>query len=289
MNPSLTFAILGGDRRMIYTAERFAAAGFCTKGYALMQTPPGVISANTLEEAVTGADIIVLPIPMSRDGATLFTVKAIPAIPISDILASAAPAALLLGGMTSAFSDSRLIDYGARADFAMRNAIPTAEGALLLAMQHLPCTVNGLSVGIVGFGKIGKATAALFRAAGASVTVFARREEVCTVAAHLGYGAAPLAELSEYAPDIRCLIGTVPAPVIGDAVLCRLPKHALILELASAPYGVDFDIASAQGIETVLGGGLPGKYAPEAAGDAIFQTALAILSENGFPAAPKIQ
>lgn len=277
-----TFSVLGGDRRMIYTAEMLAMAGFRVLAFGLSEKPNIKISVfDTLSDALR-ADFILLPIPMSRDGETLFAPALKNPPKIADIFENAPGHAVILGGKTDAFSDSRLLDYGSRSDFASQNAVPTAEGALLLAMENLTCTVNGARVGIVGFGKVGKAVAALFHTAGARVTVFARRGEVCSVAALLGYCAAPLGELPEYASDFRCLINTAPAPVIGDETLSRMKKNALILELASAPYGVDFEIAKALGLRAILANGLPGKYSPEAAGIAICKTVLAMLCEKGI-------
>ncbi len=275
-----TFAVLGGDRRLLYAAERFAMSGYRVFGYGLSGKARGVVPCKTLKEALFPAHAVLLPIPMSRDGVMLFAPSLSKPPKISEIFEKTPRSAKLFGGMTAAFPEPRLSDYGARSDFASLNAIPTAEGALLLAVEHLPCMINGSAVGVVGFGKVGKAVASLFRSVGASVTVFARREEVCTVASHLGYTAAPLAELSEHARDFRCLVNTVPAPVIGDAVLSRMSRDTLILELASAPYGVDFEIAEAQGIKAILASGLPGKYAPETAGNAIFRTVSAMMKNE---------
>ncbi len=282
MIQNYTFSILGGDRRMVYAAEMLAMTGFSMIGYGLSEKPTKNIRiAQTAEEALH-ADFLLLPIPMSHDGKTLFAPALQKPLEIAEILEKAPSHAILFGGKTKAFTDSRLLDYGARSDFATLNAQPTAEGALLLAIQHLPCTVNGAHVGIVGFGKVGKATAALFHAAGAHVTVFARRKEVCAVASLLGYCAASLCELPEYISDFRCLINTAPAPVIGDSSLSRMRRDALLLELASPPYGIDFTIAEKQGLHTILASGLPGKYAPEAAGHAICKTILAMLYEKGI-------
>ncbi len=272
-------AILGGDRRMLYAARALKNAGYPVISFGLAENAEGIPSAQTLAEAVKDADIVLLPIPMSRDGKTLSAPALTTPLFVSDIFEKVKSDAVLFGGMTDAFQDDRLFDYGARPDFALKGAIPTAEGALLLALGELSCTVNGISAAVVGFGRVGKATAALFRSAGAKVTVFARRDEVCTVASHLGYEAAPLAELSEYAGDFRLVMNTVPAPVIGDAVLCRMRGDALILELASAPYGVDFAIAKERNIRTIRAGGLPGKYAPETAGQSIVETVLAMLDD----------
>ena len=277
-----TFAVLGGDKRMVYAAEMLAMTGFSVLGYGLSEKPTkNVRVVSNIDEALR-ADFFLLPIPMSRDEKTLFAPALVKPLEISEILEKAPSHAVIFGGNIKGSSDPRLTDYGKRSDFATQNAQPTAEGALLLAIRHLPCTVNGARIGIVGFGKIGKATAALFHTVGAKVTVFARREEVCSVASLLGYCSAPLAELPEYVSDFRCLINTAPAPVIGDAALSRMRRDALLLELASPPYGIDLAIAEKQGLHTILASGLPGKYAPETAGHIICKTVLTMLSEKGI-------
>ena len=283
MTNSYTFSVLGGDRRMLYAAELLAATGFRVLCFGLSAKPNDkILICDTLSDALR-ADFILLPIPMSKDGKTLFAPMLESSVDIGTILEKAPLHATIFGGQTQAFFDPRLHDYGARSDFATLNAVPTAEGALLLALAHLPCTISAAEIGIVGFGKVGKAVASLFHAAGAKVTVFARRSEVCSVASLLGYRSAPITKLPEYAGELRALINTAPSPVIGEDTLSQMRRDALILELASAPYGVNFDRARAHGIQTILAGGLPGKYAPEAAGISICKTVLTMLCESGIP------
>ena len=277
-----TFSVLGGDRRMIYAAEMLAMAGFRVLGFGLSEKPKGGITVCEAADDAFRADFFLLPIPMSRDHKTLFAPALKEPLLISELLEKAPSHATIFGGKTEAFSDPRILDYGAHSDFAIRNAVPTAEGALLLALQHLSCTVNGTQVGITGFGKIGKATAALFQAASADVTIFARRAEVCAVASSLGYQAERIEDLAEHTDKCRCLINTVPAPIIGEKILSNMRDDALILELASAPYGIDFDFANKKGLNVILAGGLPGKYAPETAGITIAKTILAMLYEKGI-------
>lgn len=277
-----TFSVLGGDRRMIYAAEMLAMAGFRVLGFGLSEKPKGGITVCEAADDAFRADFFLLPIPMSRDHKTLFAPALKSPVLISEILEKAPSHATIFGGKTEAFSDPRILDYGAHSDFPGLNAVPTAEGALLLALQHLSCTVNGTQVGITGFGKIGKATAALFQAAGADVTIFARRAEVCAVASTLGYKAEPLDALTEHVSNLRCIINTIPAPIIGEKILLNIKDDALILELASAPYGVDFDFAKKKGLNVILASGLPGKYAPETAGIAIAKTIFTMLYEKGI-------
>ena len=277
-----TFSVLGGDKRMIYAAEMLAMAGFRVIGFGLSEKPGEKITVCEAADDALHADFFLLPIPMSLDGKTLFAPALKEPLLISELLEKVPSHATVFGGKADAFSDPRIIDYGTRSDFATQNASPTAEGALLLAIKHLTCTVSDAPVGITGFGKIGKATAALFQAAGADVTVFARRAEVCAVASMLGYKTEPLETLTEHVSNFRCLINTVPAPIIGEKILSKMRQDALILELASAPYGIDFDFANGKGMNVILAGGLPGKYAPETAGITIAKTVFAMLYEKGF-------
>ena len=49
----------------------------------------------------------------------------------------------------------------------------------------------------------------------------------------------------------------------------ELPEGALVLDLASAPGGTDFDAARAFGIRALTAPGLPGKWSPDAAAAAV--------------------
>ena len=69
----------------------------------------------------------------------------------------------------------RAFDYAAAETFALRNAVPTAEGAIQIAMQELPVVLHRLPVLILGAGRVSRALQPRLRALGAEVTVAARR------------------------------------------------------------------------------------------------------------------
>ena len=58
-------------------------------------------------------------------------------------------------------------------------------------------------------------------------------------------GATPhlLEELPKLAPSLDLVFSTVPSRVVGEDVLARLPKSALVVDLVVPPGGVDFDAA----------------------------------------------
>ena len=178
---TFTFAVIGGDRRSFYAAKRLKEHGFETKLLGLKNEKPFC----PLEK--TEADAILLPIPFTRDGIHVFAPESTEAILISDVLASASEKSLIFAGNLKNITDERILDYGKRDEFAILNAVPTAEGALLLALQNGKRTVFGMRVAVIGYGKIAFATAKLFFAVGADVTVFARKEQARIEAHMMGY------------------------------------------------------------------------------------------------------
>jgi dipicolinate synthase subunit A len=133
---------------------------------------------------------------------------------------------------------------------------------------------------VIGYGKVAFATAKLFHAVGAVVTVFARKEQARIEAHMMGYTAKPLDELSACAGEYELLINTVPARILNREILSKISKDAWIMELASAPFGLDFDEAKSLGVHVELASGLPGKFFPETAGYAVADTVLDLLREK---------
>ena len=76
------------------------------------------------------------------------------------------------------------------------------------------------------------------------------------------------------------MINTIPAPVIGRRELAALEEGTLVLDLASAPGGVDFAAAKEYFIPTRLELGLPGKWFPVQAGRLLGETVREILEEH---------
>ncbi|MEE0400488.1 MAG: hypothetical protein UDN39_00925, partial [Christensenellales bacterium] len=66
------------------------------------------------------------------------------------------------------------------------------------------------------------------------------------------------------------IINTIPAHVLGDAALAATARDTPIIELASAPYGLEMQKAVKLGLQVCVESGLPGRYAPLDAGEALF-------------------
>ena len=198
MRHELNFWVLGGDMRQGKLAQLLAEDGHRVHTYALEDgaVPAPGLTAEPGLSGVEQADCVVLPLPVSSGGELLNAPLSRLSPPITEVLAPLSPGQMLCGGrvdpVTAALAAERgltIRDYFAREELAVANAVPTAEGAVQIAMEQLPITIHGARVLVVGFGRVGRALAQRLAALGAKVTVAARRYESLAWAQASGYGA----------------------------------------------------------------------------------------------------
>ena len=168
-------------------------------------------------------------------------------------------------------------DYLKDEAFLYENARITAEGAVVLLGAHTEGTVFSMDVAVIGMGRIAECLCPLLRALGARVTVYARRPEVLARARALGAQTVRFLEaLPASAVQHQAICNTVPHVLYGRELLASARRDVLLLELASAPGGFDARAVRELGLRYVNGQGLPGKYAPRAAGELIADYAIGI-------------
>jgi len=170
--------------------------------------------------------------------------------------------------LTDASADAglELIPLMNRDDIAIYNSIPTAEGAIMMAIENTDYTIHSARVLVTGYGRVGITIVNKFQALGAHVTAVSRSANELARIAETGVRGVSFEALPEAARDTDILINTVPSRVITEEVIRELPAHALILDLASKPGGTDFDYASQRGIKAILAKSLPGLVAPKTSG-----------------------
>ena len=158
--------------------------------------------------------------------------------------------------------------------------MPTAEGAIQLALEELPITLHGSACLIIGFGRVGKVLAAYLRGLGANVTVAVRKYADRAWLRAYGYGSADTENLAASLNRFDLLINTVPARVLGQKELACLKRDCLCIDLASKPGGIDLSAAQQLGIRCIWALSLPGKVAPYTSGEIIRDTILNMLEER---------
>lgn len=164
----------------------------------------------------------------------------------------------------------RLLDPAQDEGFLRANAKLTAEGAIARAMERSGRALLGNTCVVTGFGRIGQELVRRLCAMEAFVIVCARNEGQMRRAHELGAHPVPLDEIRSALRHADVVFNTIPAHVLGKAALDQIAKDALVIELASPPYGMNLEMARHMGVSVVVEGGLPGRYAAMDAGAALF-------------------
>ncbi|MCI6402187.1 MAG: dipicolinate synthase subunit DpsA [Candidatus Fimivicinus sp.] len=282
--------VIGGDMRQIYMAEALEQAGFEVSLYGFEHLEEGNAGRSDYAdyyEALKGKDAVIFPLPLSRDNVSLNAPFAGEEILLADILHAVEGGQTVFGGMFGEREKQYLkhrgilaYDYFAREELTVRNAVATAEGVLQIVIEELPITVHGSHALVTGYGRTSKTVCTLLRALGAQVTVAARKQEDLAWARVEGMQGVFYEELPACAGAFDYVVNTVPALVLGRPVLEKLKADCLLVEIASAPGGIDVKTAGACGLKIVKASSLPGKVAPKTAGKIISDTIQNVIREG---------
>ena len=287
-NPGAVFGVVGGDFRQAALAKGLLEDGYPVRVFCIERPPqflPSQLCCENLD-GLSGCDAVILPLPVSNDDRLLNAPLSPACVPLCDLFSRCRSDALLFGGKVSP-AQQRLAqqfghtihDYLEREEMAVLNAVPTAEGAVNLAMNERASTLWESRCLVTGFGRCAKALALLLKGFGARVTVAARREGDLAFARTLGLQTIPLRQLQEVLPQQEIVFNTIPAPVLTRPLLEQLQPECLIIDLASRPGGVDFEAAGELGLKTIWALSLPGKVAPITAGGIIRDTVLHMMAD----------
>lgn len=161
MNGIDTFAVIGGDLRSAYLAGLLAEDGYkvITSGFDSTDLPPCVTGCTNPAQAVSLADCVILPLPVTTDDSTINAPFSRMRISLDQVLNPLLKRQYLVGGSVSdcvrrevEARGLMIDDYFKREELAVHNAVPTAEGAIQLAMEELPVTIGGARCLITGYG-----------------------------------------------------------------------------------------------------------------------------------------
>ena len=262
--------VAGGDRRQEYCAKHLSS-----------HYDTGLIGFP-VESASGVYDCLILPcIPLDDEG-NVPAPSADAPLDTAAVREMLSPEALVIAGritqpLQEKFQGYRLREYLSREEFQLSNAIPTAEGAVSIALSELPMTLSGSRVLILGMGRIGTALTGILCGFGAEVYAAVRSAKSAAKARISG--AKPVC-MEDMGGEYQVVFNTVPSIVLKKPQLEKFPQNTLFIELASPPYGIDFAAAEITGHRVIKAPGLPGKTAPMTAGRIIANTAEYIISEE---------
>lgn len=281
--------VLGGDLRQVHLANRLSqymeiiVAGIEQADEMLLSS---ATKATGPEGLPLRPDFLFLPMPV-MSGEYINAPMSPDKISLHQALKHAGQNTVVFGGkidppMQRLLEDHeiRYYDYLEREELAVMNAIATAEGTIEIILRELPVTIFGLSVMIIGSGRISKTLRHWLTSLGAQVSVSARSHADLAWIAIDGCTPIPMKEMERQINHFDVIINTVPAKILDENILSCLTPSALLIDLASKPGGVDFEEANRLGIRTIWALSLPGKTAPISSGEIIYRTICHIIEED---------
>ncbi|WP_438432500.1 dipicolinate synthase subunit DpsA [Gorillibacterium sp. sgz500922] len=291
MLTGIRVTIIGGDARQLEVIRRLSELDATVQmiGFDNWECRlSGVRKAELTPAAVAASDAILLPAVGTDDAGRIESVFSASSLVFTEELAASLSADVqIFTGMAKPYlrdlckrHSLALTELFDRDDVAILNSIPTAEGAVMIAVQNTDFTIHGSRSLVLGFGRTGFTMARVLQGLGARVAVMVRKPEHFARASEMGFHAFYPDSLAEEAMSADLVFNTVPSLVLTAKVIAKLPAHAFVLDLASKPGGTDFRYAEKRGIKAMLAPGLPGIVAPKTAGKIIGETLSQLLSQT---------
>ncbi len=274
--------MLGCDEREVGLAEALVALGADLRlvGFPRDGLLKRALHFEESAEAVRATQAVIAPMSntdaegwitanIGTKGKPIHLAEAIPLIPSQSplLIGVAKP---LIRGLATQYG-LVLVEMAEIDEIAVLNSIPTAEGAIQVAMESTAITIHKSRCLVLGLGRCGTTLAQFLVGLGADVTVSSRSAMDLARAVALNCDALPLAALSSRA-DFQIIFNTIPAMVLPRSYLRLLESTALIVDIASGPGGTDFAAAKELGIQAIHALSLPGRVAPKTAAEILIKT-----------------
>ena len=235
----------------------------------------GLFGADAAD--IKSSDAVILPVPTTKDKKTVFAPLTNRRIYLED-LATALSSNQLVLCCNYTFGTKNCVNYGALDSYALLNAVPTAEGAIKIAIENTPFTLWKSRVLVIGFGRVGKVLSGRLKAMECDVTVSARKSADFALINAMGLKYINTTLLREGVLPFDIVFNTVDAEVL-DGYTFKRSKCALAIDLSSKG-GFDLSAAESAGVKAIFAGGLPAKVAPHTAAEILFKTVTEIINDR---------
>lgn len=252
--------IIGGDGRLITAKKHLEEQGYQVDTLGLFEGDTADFSTSK---------VIVLPVPTTKDGIYVNAPLTNKKITLQYIAENTSDDQLILC-CNYLFEKKKCIDYNSLDSYALLNSVPTAEGAIKLAIENTPFTLWKSKVLIIGYGRVGKVLADRLKALGCNVTVSARKPMDFAMLDAFGFQSINTNELNFGSLDYDIIFNTVDIEVISEESLKK--THCRCMIDLSSKGGFSLKAAHNFGITALKAPGLPGVIAPETAGEILAKT-----------------
>lgn len=281
--------IFGGDLRQVYMAEAFIQMGYnlTVYGFSEKVNHDRCYNASSLEELFKLSNVLIGPIPMSRDKTNVSSKEALSDLTINNIASLLNSHYTLIGGnipssLTDICATKKIsyFDYMKSDKIAVKNGIATAEGTIMEAIKSSDINLHHSNCLVLGYGRCAKILAQKLQGLSAMVTVAARSEDALAYAEAAGHGTILLNNIKDHISSFDYIFNTIPSKILDSDILKLVNPHVTIIDIASAPGGIDYEYSKNHDINAILFLGIPGKVAPRSSANILVTETLAYLKER---------
>lgn len=287
MNPACTMTVIGGDQRSAYLSELLHKRGCSVTVYGVPEVSSVIFSASSFREALNANAIIIGPVPTTKDSIHIFSPEGKGDLFIEDLKHTLTPEHLYIGGaipasLTKHFNIGHIPYYDFMEDdtVALENAIATAEGTIMEAIRHSSRNLHKSRCLILGYGRCAAILAKKLAGLDTFITICARKPSARITAHCYGYDAIPLEDLENCISSYDFIFNTIPSLILPKELLSPLSPHVTIIDIASAPGGLDYGYVKEHFINAHLCLGLPGRISPESSAIILADNILNLLKER---------
>lgn len=276
----MNIAIIGGDKRIIELTKVLSENGATIGCFALERCEELTEYKHfqNINDAIEFAEEIITSIPISKDGKLIYAPFSTQKIEIKEIFNIAKNKKIITGNITEDIkkiininNNNEIIDILKHEELIILNAIPTAEGAIQIAMEKSLKTLHGSNCLVMGFGRIGKILSKMLKGIGANVYCEARKNADLAWINAYGLNSIELNNLNNYLEKFDFIFNTIPFVILDEGNLNLVKKDCLLIDLASKPGGINFEAANKLKLQTEWALALPGKVAPKTAANYIYK------------------
>ena len=289
MSKKINIAVIGADMRQIHMINKLHEKGYTVYTYGINNDliTEKIIKTSSLSEAASKGNILICPIPFTKNNKDIAFLDLYEDKNIKHFMECINSNHILFAGIIPDYLSTHCnrnkidqYDFMKMNDVAILNAIATAEGTIAEAIKRSSINLHGSNCLVLGFGRCAQVLANKLQAFNANVCVAARNKDACALAVAYGYSSILLDKLNSELKNFDFVFNTIPAVVLTKEKLEKLSPYVTIIDIASAPGGIDYAASEKLNLNASLCLGLPGIYSPKSSGEILANVIENILIER---------
>ena len=270
----MKFCFIGGDFRNIELAKMLAKDGMLVYTYGLERGflekdfNQQIIQCENLDQGINKAEIIITALPFSKDDKNINTPLSEEKLEIEEIINKIKGKTIFTGNISKEVKEKfnkeniKFFDILKNEEFAILNTVPTAEATIKIIIENTKNIIQNSRCLIMGFGRIGKILSYKMQSLSLKTTV------IPTNSIEEAWGKAygneiitfeNIKDKKEILSKYDIIINTIPKIILKEEELKNIRKDALIIDLASKPFGIDRNFMQNEKMNFIEALGLPRK------------------------------